>query len=576
MEFRILGPLEVLDGGRPLTIRRGKEAALLAYLLLHANEVVPSGRLIDELWDERPPTTAPKILHNAVSHLRKQLGDGRIRTSGPGYLLHVEEDELDLHAFERLAEDNRPEDALALWRGPPLLDLEEERFAEDARRQLEEKRLAVLEGRIAGDLAEGRHLELIAELEALVAVHPLRERFSELLMLALYRAGRQGDALAVYRRARTTLGEELGLEPGPPLQELERKILKQEADLAAPPRQMRTPARTGSDRRRPRRLAMGSAVGVLAVAALVLALIYALNDSSKPPVVKPNSLVAIDPTRNRVVDVVPIGETPRGVTTGARYVWTANPGDGTVSQIDPKNLHTRTVGLGAAATALVEQDGVVWVVTGNDNSVVPIDARSGGVLNVGIRISDNPSASAYTIAAAPAGIWIGSGSDLVKLDPSTQRLGPRWHYKAGISDVALTDNAVWLVSRAKTVAKVSPSTGRLGGETTVSMIPAALAISGGSVWVATGAPYDNRAAVWRVDPLITRVTQTTPLGGALGLPPYTLDVASGAGAIWVAVYDTGTVARIDPRTGTVVKLIRIGGHPSGIAVGLNRVWVTVS
>src|SRR6266508_1889859 len=136
MEFRILGPLEVIDGGRPLAIRRGKEQALLAYMLLHANELVPSGRLIDVLWDERPPPTASKILQNAVSHLRRQLGDGRLLTRGPGYLLRVDEGELDVQRFERLAKEGRSEEALALWRGTPLLGLGDERFADDARRRL--------------------------------------------------------------------------------------------------------------------------------------------------------------------------------------------------------------------------------------------------------------------------------------------------------------------------------------------------------------------------------------------------------------------------------------------------------
>ncbi len=157
MEFRILGPLEVLDGGRPLAIRRGKEHALLAYLLLHANEVVPSGRLIDVLWDERPPPTASKILQNAVSHLRRELGDGRLLTREPGYLLRVEAAELDALEFERLAKAGRPGEALALWRGPPLLELQDERFIDDARRHFEELRLGALEDRIGEDLAAGRH-----------------------------------------------------------------------------------------------------------------------------------------------------------------------------------------------------------------------------------------------------------------------------------------------------------------------------------------------------------------------------------------------------------------------------------
>jgi DNA-binding SARP family transcriptional activator len=234
VEFRILGPLEVVDEGRPVSIRRGKELALLTYLLLHPNEVVPRERLIDELWDERPPATAPKILHNAVSHLRKQLGNGRLVTREPGYLLRVADDELDLKRFERLAHEGRYEDALGLWRGSPLLDLRDARFADDARRRLEDLRLGVLEDRIEADLAAGRHGELVPELEELIAAHPLRERLYAALMLALYRAGRQADALETYQRARKVLSRQLGLDPSPQLQTLERKILRQDPELAAP------------------------------------------------------------------------------------------------------------------------------------------------------------------------------------------------------------------------------------------------------------------------------------------------------------------------------------------------------
>ena len=241
MEFRILGPLEVVEDGRPVSIRRGKEQALLAYLLLHANEVVPSGRLIDALWDERPPPTASKILQNAVSHLRKELGDGRLLTRDPGYVLRVEKDELDVDRFEQLAKEGRGEEALALWRGTPLLGLTDERFADDARRRLEEQRLAVLEDRIDDDLTAGRHAELVPELEELVAENPLRERLQGQLMRALYGSGRQADALDSYRRARKTLSEELGLEPSQQLQELERRILNQDPGLAPPMRTRRPP-----------------------------------------------------------------------------------------------------------------------------------------------------------------------------------------------------------------------------------------------------------------------------------------------------------------------------------------------
>jgi len=577
MEFRILGPLEVVDDGRPVAIRRGKEQALLAYLLLHPNEVVPSGQLIDALWDERPPPTASKILQNAVSHLRKELGDGRLLTRDPGYLLRVDEGELDLQRFEQLAEEGRDEEALTLWRGPALLNLRDERFADDARRRLEDQRLAVLEDRIERDLAAGRHPELVAELEQLVDENPIRERLQGQLMRALYGTGRQGDALDVYRRARRTLSEELGLEPGPQLQELERKILNQDPELAPATRSPRTRVRSRPTVKRVnRRFALLALFGVLLLSAAIAGIMRATGgDTGSPILATKNSLAVVDPHSDRVVKVIPIGATPRGVTVGAHSVWTANAGDATVSQIDPKQLRVvQTIGLGLAATDLVEAKGEVWVATGSDNNLVRIDARSGGIL-ARAKISRENFSSAYAIAAGANAIWVGSGNAILKIDPSSHELVTRWHYGGGINDVAVGSGSVWLVSSAETVARVSVTTVRPTGEATIGVIPTALAIGGGSIWVAAPAPYGSHAAVWRLDPTTARVTQTTTLGKVVGYPP-TLEIAFGEGALWVASYDAGTVTRLDPVTGNVVATIRIGGHPSGIAVGAKRIWVTVS
>jgi YVTN family beta-propeller protein len=577
MEFRILGPLEVLDEGRPVAIRRGKEQALLAYLLLHANEVVPSGRLIDVLWNERPPPTASKILQNAVSHLRKQLGDGRLLTRDPGYLLQVDEGELDLQRFEQLAKEGLDEEALKLWRGPALLNLRDERFADDARRRLEDQRLAVLEDRIERDLATGRHPELVAELEQLVEENPLRERLQGQLMRSLYGTGRQGDALDVYRRARRTLSEELGLEPGPQLQELERRILNQDPELAPATRSPRNrmPSRP-TVKRVNRRFALLALIGLLLLSAGIAGIVRATGgDSGSPILATKNSLAVVDPHSDRVVKVIPIGATPRGVTVGARSVWTANAGEATVSQIDPKELRVvQTVGLGLAATDLVEARGVVWVATGSDNNIVRIDARSGGVL-ARAKISQDPYASAYAVAAGADAIWVGSGNELFKIDSSSQELVGRWDYGAGVNDVAVGGGSVWIVTSAETVVRASATTRRPTGKASIGVIPTALAIGGGSIWVAAPDPLDPHAAVWRLDPVTARVTQTTKLGRVVGYPP-TLDIAFGEGAVWVASFDAGTVTRVDPATGDVVATIRIGGHPSGIAVGANRVWVTVS
>ena len=247
LQFRILGPLEVLDGDRPVQLGGRNQRALLTLLLLRANETVSTERLVDDLWGEHPPRTATTSLQNAVSQLRKLLGPECLRTRSPGYVLDVAPEQLDLTRFEQLARDGRAADpadrarllraALALWQGPALADVEQEDFAQADIRRLEELRLGVLEDRIAADLELEVDSELVAELEQLAGRHPLRERLRAQLMLALYRTGRQADALAAYHEARRTLVDELGIEPGPELQELYGSILRQERSLVrvAPP-----------------------------------------------------------------------------------------------------------------------------------------------------------------------------------------------------------------------------------------------------------------------------------------------------------------------------------------------------
>lgn len=243
MEFRILGPVEVIHDDRALALGGASQRALLAALLLSANEVVSSDRLIDELWGGEAPESGAAALQVRVSQLRKALRTAadRLETRSPGYVLRVEPGELDLDRFTMLLAEAEDADsteaseklraALALWRGPALGDLTYESFAQPAIARMEDLRVLGLERRFEADLALGRHGELVAELEALVVAHPLRERLREQLMLGLYRAGRQADALAAYQDARRVLVDELGIEPSPALRKLEAAILRQDPEL---------------------------------------------------------------------------------------------------------------------------------------------------------------------------------------------------------------------------------------------------------------------------------------------------------------------------------------------------------
>ena len=244
MEFRLLGPLEVVGPSGVVSLGGNRQRALLALLLLHRNEPVSTDRLVDQLWGERPPPTAQKTVQVYVSRLRSELGEGRIETRGHGYVLRLQPGELDLDRFSDLVERSEREDpeaasatlqeALSLYRGEPLADLAYEPWAQSEVARLEELRIGALERRLDADLDRGRHHQVIPELEALVREHPQRERLRGQLMLALYRSGRQGDALESYRQGRKLLDDQLGLEPGPELRELEQRILRQDPSLTAP------------------------------------------------------------------------------------------------------------------------------------------------------------------------------------------------------------------------------------------------------------------------------------------------------------------------------------------------------
>jgi predicted ATPase/DNA-binding SARP family transcriptional activator len=252
MDFRILGPLEALDEGRAVQLGGTKQRALLALFLLHANELLSTDRLTDELWGEHPAATAAKMVQVYVSRLRKALAGGQgdsaalIVTREHGYELKLDPERLDAHRFERLVAEGRSElaagrperaaaaleEALSLWRGPPLADLANEPFAQHEIARIDDLRVAALEQLIDAKLALGAHAEVLGQLETLIGEHPYREHLRAQLMLALYRCDRQGDALQAYQDARRQMVEELGIEPGERLRTLERAILAQDPGLA--------------------------------------------------------------------------------------------------------------------------------------------------------------------------------------------------------------------------------------------------------------------------------------------------------------------------------------------------------
>ncbi|MGM1062028.1 AfsR/SARP family transcriptional regulator [Saccharothrix sp. Mg75] len=248
MWFEVLGPLRVHDGDRQVRLGGVRRTATLCYLLLYSNEMVPVSRLMDAVWPAAAPPSGKQVLHNAVFRLRTALAGAPgadpplLLRRGPGYLLSVDDDRVDLARFRTLSEQGRAElsaglwerasatlsAALDCWRGPALADLVEHGYDWPEMRALRDARTAAVEHRVEADMAMRRYRDVIGDLAALVEAEPLRERACGNLMLALYRCGRRSDALGVYRRTRAALVEGLGLEPSPPLRELERAILDRE------------------------------------------------------------------------------------------------------------------------------------------------------------------------------------------------------------------------------------------------------------------------------------------------------------------------------------------------------------
>jgi len=545
VEFRILGPLEVLEDGRQVTLGGSKQRALLASLLLHANEVVSRDRLIDELWGASPPETAPTALQVHVSQLRKALGRDLILTQPPGYLIRLSDGELDLHRFEQLVAAARAEDAaqaarllregLALWRGAPLAELSDV-FAPPERARLEEQRLAALEQRIQADLALGRHAELVPELEGLVRKHPLRERLRGELMLALYRCGRQADALEVYRSARRLLDEELGLEPDNELQRLEKAILNHDPALNPP---------------------AVSEVGRSALA----------GGRRASPVVPPDSVAVIDSARARVVGHVRVGRRPVAVATGHGSVWVANADDGTVSRVDPERCEVmRTIGIGAPAIDLAVATDAVWVANGSDGTVSRIDPSADAVVEtIDLRGSSdlawNPT---YAVDADDDSVWIGAGPHhLVRIDPATNEPVAIIDLDRLPIGVALGHEALWVVTTAERALRIEPRTNTATTEVPIGY-PVALTAGQQAVWVS-----DSQGQVWRINPDTGTVTQTTPVGkGLVGL-------CATDEAVFAANNADGTVIQIDPQDGRVVGLVPVGHAPTDVACWDRSVWVSI-
>jgi YVTN family beta-propeller protein len=588
IEFRILGPLEVRDDGREVSIRGRKLQSLLALLLLHAGEVVARDRLIDDLWGEDPPTTAAKTLQVHVSRLRREIGDA-IVSHGGGYLIRVEPGQLDLERFEQLVAEGRrafaegqPEhaaerlrEALALWRGPPLPELAGEPFARAHIGRLEDARLDAMEARLEAELALGRHAEAVQELELLVARHPYRERLHELLMLTLYRAGRQAEALAAYQTARDVLVEELGLEPGRRLRELHGAILGQDPalDAAAPP----PPAPTEDAAAPSGRSLWPVAAGVAALALVaVLAAALAGRDGgadSQPITDDSHAVAVIDPATNSVTVAAAVGTNPGPLAfePESRSVWVGNIDDESVTRIEVAPVRGgKTIAIGERPTGLAAGAGAVWVTAAPGRrpyvTAQSIDPRFDSA-GPPIKVATLPRDDAASVALHRNAVWVApSLGRLTRVDAATGRkVGRGIDVGSSPGVVAADAHAVWTADGdAQVISRVDPATG-VAQPIRVAGGPADIALGAEAAWVTLR--LDD--SVVRIDASTGTVRDRIPVGRRPA------GVAVGAGAVWVANTGEGTVSRVDPRSGRVTDTIEIGASPQDLLFAAGRLWVSV-
>ncbi len=602
MEYRILGPLEVVEDGLQVALGTLKERLVLGVLLLHANEFVSRERLIDDLWGEAPPPTARKAVNVYVSKLRKALslaGADPISTASGGYRLIVEPEMLDasrMHGLVAEARDcvaegaletaaQRFQEALSLWRGPTLAGLQLESRGRDEVAQLDELRLAALMDRIDCDLALGRHEQALGELGVLVREHPLRERLRAQQMLALYRADRQADALEAYAEARRTLVDDLGIEPSEGLQRLQQAILRHDPSLETPegtaavnglvptntaqPPTPSTDAEAREDRTRmrfrPRRWQLAlAAVAILSGSAAAAALLS--SSAGATPHVVPNSLVRIDPRSGKIVSVTEVGAEPQQIAVTPKGIWTSNLTENAVSRYDLLTHKVQTLGTPPEPFAVVADAGNAWVSSLRSSSVITRFAAFGTGTSAGWGPLD-PASTSKIHLPPPGAVSLALGS------------GYLWAV-AGPKTTPGTDDRVWLIDPASNeVVRLL----RLGRQTT------SIAFGGGAAWIgafaserkiaSTSPPWEGASWLFSVNFGATgpqKQQYRLETGDTSGPSA----VAVGDGKVWVLTCGTCNIGvdnqkllEFDPATRRVVKRIPLGSrNPNALAVGAGSVW----
>ncbi len=640
LEFRILGPLEVLEGDRVLPLGGEKQRAALAMLLLHRNVVVSRDHLIEGIWGEAPPVSASSTLDTYISRLRKVLPEDRsgrrLITRPPGYLLWVEEGELDLQRFETLldharsalaSEDRRTAredlgEALSLFKGAPLQDLAHAPFAQAEVGRLEQLRLGALEQRLDSDLEIGRNYEVVGELESLVVRFPYRERLWALLMLALYRSGRQGDALMVFDQARRILTEELGVDPGQPLQQLHHRILQHDPSLelarasAAAGRSIGglssspapgsdsglssitasqavlRPASVGGasgDGPRRRWLAGGRTGAIAAALVLVVALVAVVlpafrgGNSGTRATFRPG-VVLLDLRTGKQTGFLSLTELPVAAYPifADGHFWVNNWSPSAYVEIDPRtgailkqisppardpNIHKDF----DTVTPFTVRGNTLWVTSADD--VVKMDIGLGREVDR-FKLDDigQGSGLAEGVAVGGSSVWVsrdvGRGQ-ILRLDPATGSVEQVWNDVTPYLNLAYGDGSLWIADE-RGIARIDGETNAL---TLVSGIQnncgggsgGCVVAGGGFGWTDDG----SKGAIYKVD-RAGHIAATYHTGIGAGFLTYV------DGVLWVANFDDGTVTGIDALTGGIKTRYSFGHQVGGLVAGDGVLLVTVN
>jgi YVTN family beta-propeller protein len=557
MEIRLLGEIEVSADGILLPLGGPRQRAVLADLALHAGHAVPAVQLIDDLWGERPPASARPTLESYVSRLRHVLNAAgtdsvSLETTPAGYMLDAVLEHIDTWQFRDLtASGSRALErgdaamavtlvtpALALWRGPALADVREAPFAILAAQGLEDERLTAFEKLVEARLRLGQHREVVPDLETLVAGSPYRECFHAQLMLALYRSGRQAEALAAFRRARELLTGELGIEPGRELRDLQAAILLQAPELE---------------------LASGGAVRrALRPAGATL--------SATPPT-DPSAGGVVRARGSRAWRWAAVTAALSIAAVSLPVLLTAAPAHGKALLADGLGEMTatgriaRTVALPGPPEAAVAADGSVWVTSPERSVVYRIDPGTASIVQT-IPVGSGPSA----ITAAGSDIWVASTLDgtVSRIDTGTNEVVQVVGVGTEPTGITYGDGSIWVAdAAADTLSAVSSVSGKLIATIPLASAPSGVAFGAGSVWVTS--PAGN--SVTRVDPRSRRVDQQIPVGAG------PTAIVFGAGSVWVANGLDSTIARVDPGTDTVRAAIPVGDGPDALAMAGGFVWV---